>query len=214
MGKDAAKIKSVLDKYSLSQPYFLSLGRLEEKKNTAGLVLAFNLFKSRLKANGGGGKGNGKEFSLVLLGKPGYGFERVRETIAKSEFKKDIFLPGWAAQADVPYLMAGATAFIFPSFYEGFGIPVLEAMASGVPVICSGVSSLPEVAGGAALLVNPYKPEEIAEAMRIIISEISLRGALIAKGLERVKNFDWQKTARGVWEEVRGLSPISLQKRI
>jgi len=218
--ENQAEIQAVLKKYNIHQPYFLSISRLEEKKNTVGIVEAFGIFMERFRhdiARERSDRSNlihegdcfaslavssdesnftmTETYALILLGKPGYGYDKVQKTIEHSKFKNDIILPGWVETADVPYLMAGAIAFIFPSFYEGFGIPILEAMACGVPVITSNRSALPEVAGNAALLVNPYKPGEIAEAMKQLVSSPGLRQELIKRGLERVKGYSWEKTA-------------------
>lgn len=195
--EDKEKIAAVLQKYQIRQPYFLSIGRLEEKKNTAGIVKAFEIFKGEINhltiqpSN---------HYQLVLLGKPGYGYEKVRQAIEKSEFKNNIILPGWVATEDVPALMAGASAFVFPSFYEGFGIPVLEALAVGTPVIAANRAALPEVCQDAAILVNPYKPAEIARAMKEIAASPELRQELVRRGLERVKEYSWEKTAGEVWK--------------
>lgn len=193
---DQEKIRSVLEKYHLQPPYFLSIGRLEEKKNTAGIIRGFNLFRQSVD----GRQPIKQNFKLVLLGKAGYGYGRVRQTFEESKYKDSVILPGWVEQEDIPFLMAGASAFVFPSFYEGFGIPVLEALAAGVPVIASASSSLPEVSGGAALLINPCKPSEIAAALSEIVSNKELREDLVAKGLLWVKNFSWERTAREIWQ--------------
>jgi glycosyltransferase involved in cell wall biosynthesis len=101
--------------------------------------------------------------------------------------------------ADLPALYNGATAFIYPSLYEGFGLPVLEAMSCGTPVITSNTTSLPEVAGDAGILVNPHNIEEIALAIKEILSDEQLRDNLRMKGLQRAQNFTWEKTALQVW---------------
>lgn len=208
---DKEKIAVVLKKYNIQLPYFLSISRLEEKKNTAGIIEAFEIFRSQ-KLEIGGQKSeilnHKSEMKLVLLGKPGFGFSRVQSAISHSPFRDDIILPGWVATADVPYLMAGATAFVFPSFYEGFGIPVLEAMACSVPVIAANRAALPEVCQDAAILINPYKPAEIAQAMFQIIFSPQLREDMIKKGLERVKKYSWEKTAGEVWEILRSLDSM------
>jgi glycosyltransferase involved in cell wall biosynthesis len=194
---DQNKINAVLARYKISRPYFLSIGRLEEKKNTRGIIQAFEIFRSRFTV--GTGPCACPSHRLVLLGKPGFGFDRVQEAINQSQYKSDIILPGWVATADVPCLMAGATAFVFPSFYEGFGIPILEAFASGTPVITSNLASCPEVAGGAGLLVNPHKPAEIAQAMADLADSAELSANLKAQGKEVAKKYSWEATAQGVW---------------
>lgn len=195
------KISAILTKYKIQAPYFLTIGRLEEKKNTVGLIEAFEIFKSGLERAPANDEKN--NFQLALLGKPGFGYDKVAEALKKSAFKKDIILPGWVDQIDVPYLLAGARAFVFPSFYEGFGIPVLEAFAVGTAVIASFAASLPEVAGGAALLVNPNKPMEIAKAFKLVISDVELRQKMIVAGLKRSADFDWSKTASRIFDEIK-----------
>lgn len=188
--KDQAAVQHCLSRYGLSQSYFFSIGRLEEKKNTIGIIRAFNILRGATL----------DKPQLVLLGKPGFGFEKVKKEIFSSPFRKDIIVPGWVEQKDVPYLMAGAEALILPSFYEGFGIPILEAFGVGRPVITSSLASMPEVADGAAILVNPFKPQEISEAMDLILTRPVLAEELIAKGRQRAKEFDWQKTAKNIFE--------------
>lgn len=190
---DLDTLSKTLEKYNLAQPYFLSISRLEEKKNTVGIIKAFDIFR----------KDNpNQKYSLILLGKPGFGFEDVELAIKESEYKNDIKIPGWVETQDVPVLMSGSSVFIFPSFYEGFGIPVLEAMAMGTSVITSAISSMPEVAGGGAILINPNKPVEIAQALFVLTNNPKFKQELIQKGLAQVLNFSWQKTAQEIWENV------------
>ena len=119
--------------------------------------------------------------------------------------KKEVIFSGYCSQENLPALYRGASLFLFPSLYEGFGLPPLEAMACGVPVIASRVSSLPEVLGEAAILVDPYNIKEIAEAIKNTLEDESLRVSLIEKGFARAKLFSWEKTARetlGVYKEL------------
>ena len=191
---DQEKIQTVLRKYNIHRPFFLSISRLEEKKNTAGIIEAFEIFKEQRTKN------KEQETKLVLLGKPGHGFAKVEKAIESSKYKNDIILPGWVETADVPVLMSAAIAFIFPSFYEGFGIPILEAQACGLPVITSNLASCPEVAHTAAILVNPYRPAEIAQAMNEFVSSEKLASQLKEAGLNRVKEFGWNKAAEAIWQ--------------
>lgn len=180
---------SVLFKYKIQKPYFLFVGRLEEKKNVLGLVRAFNLFL----------KETGSSHQLVLVGVPGFGFEKTKEKILDLGLQNRVKILGYARNEDIPILYKEATALALPSFYEGFGIPILEAMACGTPVIASKSASIPEVAGDAAILIDPKKPEELARAMKVVLNDLTRR-ILIEKGKERVKNFSWEKTARETWE--------------
>lgn len=142
------KAPEVLNKYHIKKPFFLSVGRLEEKKNTAGIVRAFSLFKSQSQKN---------DYQLVLAGKPGYNFDKVQENIKKYHLEKDIIMTGFVSDADLPYLMKQAHLFLMPSFYEGFGLPIIEAMACGIPVITSNFASMKEVAGTSQYLRNREK---------------------------------------------------------
>jgi glycosyltransferase involved in cell wall biosynthesis len=185
--KDETKINEVLAKYKIEKPYILYVGRLEEKKNIVGLLKAFKLFTEVGFSN----------IKLVLVGKPGYGYRNFKRQKSKV---KNILEIGYLEQTDLPYLYSGAKVFVFPSFYEGFGMPVLEAMACATPVVASSTTSIPEVAGDAALLVNPDNSKEIAAAVEQIINDTDLRTRLVQKGLDRVKNFSWQKCARETLE--------------
>jgi len=189
----------VLRKYNIKKPYLLSIGRLEEKKNTVRIIEAFEKVRLQLTTY---------NLQLVLVGKPGYGYEKVKEAIDASQFKSDIITPGWVSDEDLPALMRGASVFVFPSLAEGFGIPVLEAMAAGVPVVASRASASlsmtasQEVGGDACVYVDPMSVEEIAEAIvKVLENEDCLpageagRLKIIEKGRERVKEFSWEKCA-------------------
>ena len=167
----------------------LFIGRLEKRKNLVNLIKAFELFKKN------------SQFTihnsqLILAGKNGFGFEEIKTAIQKSQYKDDIIFKNYISEKEKDELYKKADLFVLPSFYEGFGLPVLEAMNYGVSVICSNASSLPEVVGDAALLVNPNNPQEIAEAMNKIFSDDSLRNKMIEKGFENVKKFSWEKCVR------------------
>ena len=133
---------------------------------------------------------------LVLPGYPTAHESELRERAAATGVSADVRLAGWVSGAELEGLWAIAEGFVFPSLYEGFGLPVLEAMARGVPVACSNASSLPEVAGDAALLFDPHDPSAIAEALRRLFSDAALRERLSRMGGERVREFTWERTAR------------------
>jgi glycosyltransferase involved in cell wall biosynthesis len=185
---DQNKIQAVLKKYNIKQPFFLSVGRLETKKNTANIIRAFTQFRTSYKLSA-------ISYQLVLVGQPGHGYEGVKEAIVESAYKSDIRLLGWVQPEDVVPIMNAATTFVFPSLYEGFGLPILESFACGTPVIAGSGSSLEEVGGDAALYVNPKNYEEIANAMQRVVSDELLRQTLIKKGQERLNNFSWEKSA-------------------
>ena len=175
----------------------LFIGRLEKRKNLVNLIGAFNIFKNNSKNPPHPllqrGSSNCK---LTLAGKRGFGFEKIKKAIEKSSCKKDIILKDYVSEQEKRELYQNANVFILSSFYEGFGLPVLEAMSYGVPVICSNISSLPEVAGDAALLVDPNNIEDISNAIEKIICDENLRNEMIKKGFENVEKFSWKKCAR------------------
>jgi len=171
----------------------LFIGRLEKRKNLVNLIKAFELFKNNIQYPI-------SNIQLILAGKNGLGFSMIKREIQKSPYGKDIVLKDYISEKEKSELYKNADLFILPSFYEGFGLPILEAMSYGIPVICSNTSSLPEVAGGAALLINPNNPKEIAEAMNKVFSDDALRKKMIEKGFENIKKFSWKKCARETME--------------
>ncbi|MBI4435726.1 glycosyltransferase family 4 protein [Candidatus Uhrbacteria bacterium] len=189
--------RSALQKHRLGTNYFLVVGRLEKKKNVTNLIRAFELFKSR--------RGVGDPFELVFVGEPGYGYGEMKKYFELSLHKAQIRQLGYLPDEEVAPLMSQAIAYLFPSWYEGFGIPNLEAMAAGTVLISSDIPAHQEVVGDAGLLVPPGEPEAWAHALERIIKDGTLRTELIAKGTERVKQFSWQKTAEQTWGVLRSL---------
>ncbi|KKU26070.1 MAG: AprM [Candidatus Magasanikbacteria bacterium GW2011_GWA2_46_17] len=177
-------------KYSLRQSYLLFTGRLERKKNASRIVRAFGILK-----HNNAGNQHINNLQLVLAGKPGVGYNEIKSAIADSFYKSDIKLLGWVDGDGLPLLMSGAAAFIFPSLYEGFGIPILEAMACGCPVVASVGSALPEVGGDAAVYVNPLDVDDMAREIFNLVTDEAKRNKLISNGFERVKRYSWEKTA-------------------
>jgi glycosyltransferase involved in cell wall biosynthesis len=184
----------VLKKYKISKPFIFTVGRLERKKNTASLIRAFDLIKKQV------------DCQLVLAGQPGSGFEEIKQALSTSPNQTDIIRPGWVAKEDLPKLMAAAEVFAFPSLYEGFGIPVLEAMACGCPVVASRGNSLEEVGGEIAVYINPSNVEELASAIARFLTDKTYRQERSLSGLQRVENFDWSKTGAATWEALKKLS--------
>ena len=131
-----------------------------------------------------------------MAGANGWKNKKIYSKWKKSPYKDDIIFLGYISKKEKEILYSKSTIFIYPSFYEGFGFPPLEAMAYGLPVVCSNVSSLPEVAGDAALMINPFKPEEITSALKMILNDDGLRQTLIKKGFARASFFSWEKTAQ------------------
>lgn len=195
-----AERDAALHEYRLSRPYFLYVGRLEEKKNLVNLIHAFSIFK--------GWRGIGDPVKLFLAGTPGFGYDRIKKEIAARKLEEHVVLPGYVPEAVMPTLMAEADALVFPTWYEGFGLPIVQAQAVGTPVVTSNLASMPEVAGDGALLVRPDAPEEIASAMKEIASGSSARTHLIERGLKNAERFTWESTAQktmNVLLEVAGI---------
>jgi len=184
------EVEKVLDKYSIGFKYFLFLGTLEPRKNIVRLIEAF----IKLKQEGS------IEHRLVITGRKGWLYKEILEKIQKSPFSQDIIFTDFVNDEDLPFLYSGAEIFIYPSLYEGFGLPVLEAMACGTPVIASNLSSLPEVAGEAGILIDPLEVEEIVQAMDKLSRDRELREELQKKGLERAKLFSWERVAKDTLE--------------
>ncbi len=179
-------ICKVLDKFDLPRKYLLYLGTLEPRKNIERLIEAYSIIK-REKPE--------ETPILVIAGRKGWMYDAIFEKVRKLGLRDSIIFTGYIEDNDVPVLMRGALVFLFPSLYEGFGLPVIEAMACGTPVLTSTASSLPEVAADSALLVDPYSVNDIAEAMNSLTRDETLRNELSQKGLARADVFSWNATA-------------------
>ncbi|OGL61988.1 hypothetical protein A2839_02395 [Candidatus Uhrbacteria bacterium RIFCSPHIGHO2_01_FULL_47_10] len=191
------QIEPVLQRNRLGKHFFLYVGRLDQKKNVETIIRAFDQFKQN--------RGVGDPFELVLVGEPGFGFASMKNWIDHSSSKHQIHTLGYLDDADVAVLMNAATAFLFPSWYEGFGIPNVEAMLCGTPLVVSDIPAHREIIGDAALFVDPSEPELWERAMRQIAEDASVREQLIQKGSVRGTMYDWNKTAAKTWEILRGL---------
>lgn len=176
---------AVRRRYGIRGRYILTVGTLEPRKNLPRLLRAFERLPPAVR---------GPE--LVVVGGSGWRSDRIRQAIARSPARSRIRLPGRVPAPDLASLYAGATVFAYPSLYEGFGLPVLEAMAAGTPVLTSDRSSLPEVAGNAAILVDPTSVDAILDGLIRLLSHDALRARLREAGLERERQFSWEKTAR------------------
>jgi len=171
--------------YGIDGPFMLYVGKLMARKNIIRILEAYHRFRNEVS----------KEVKLVLVGKRIWTSEGIEETLSQLKLKDHVIELGYVKHEDLPNLYSAAEMFLFPSLWEGFGIPVIEAMACGTPVITSNNSCLPEVAGNAALLVNPYSVDDIAGAMHKIHSNSALKEQLSQTGLLRSKEFTWKKTA-------------------
>lgn len=188
--------KNILSKYNIPQntPYILSLSSLNKRKNLPFLIDTFIQFLEKNK--------NMKDLNLVLAGPKGWMFDDIFKSIDKANKYKDrIILTGFVDEKDINTIYNSAYTFIFPSLAEGFGLPVLEAIACGVPVISSNSTSLPEVYGNCALSFNPVKKEELIECLEKIYNDKDFRENLIQKGLNRIKEFSWEKTTKNMINE-------------
>jgi glycosyltransferase involved in cell wall biosynthesis len=173
---------AVLTRLGLDRPYLLYVGTLEPRKGIESLLDAFAQLVD-------------VDVRLVIAGKRGWMFEALDAKVASLGLTSRVTFTGFVPDEDLPALISGALAFVYPSVYEGFGLPVLEAMQCGTPVISSDVSSLPEVAGDAALLVTPGDVHGLARAMRQVLSELGLREELRGRGFAQAAKFSWRRTA-------------------
>lgn len=174
------------NKYHIPEkPYLFTVGTVQPRKNYSRIVRALAQLRQQ-----------GKDLHLVIAGGKGWLADEMYETIDSTEMQDYVHLIGYADDSDLPQLYSAAECIVFPSLYEGFGFPVLEGMACGTPVVTSNISSLPEVAGDAALMVNPYDVNAITEAIKRILEDDELRQLLIKRGLDQAKRFTWQQSAR------------------
>lgn len=187
--EDCASVKK---KYGISKGYFINTSSLLwYRKNLPRLIRAFARIADE------------SNTSLVITGKRGMDYDNVVEAAQKAGVEKDVLLLGYVPLEDMPRLLSGAVGLVFPSLHEGFGLPIVEAFACGCPVITSNISSMPEVAGDAAILVDPFDEAAIASAMTRLSDDAALRESMIKRGLERARSYSWEKTARltlGVFE--------------
>lgn len=182
---------SVRRRLNIPTPYLLSVGVLQPRKNLPRLVRAYSRIAAAL------------PHRLVLVGKEGWASEELREAVAQVPHGREPIFTGYVADADLPVLYAGADLFVYPSLYEGFGLPPLEAMACGTPVLTSNTSSLPEVVGAAGVMVDPLNEEALAERMRELLTRPEQRARLSQLGLQQARTFNWERTARETTEVYR-----------
>lgn len=179
-------------KYSGGSDYFLFIGSLHPRKNIKGLLEAFDSFKASVATDA----------KLVIVGGTMFKTGEIHQTYEKMRFKSDVIFTGRLSNEELHQVLGAALALTFVPFFEGFGIPVAEAMCAGVPVICSNTTSLPEVGGDAVLYVDPSSTGQIAEAMSSIFQDDKLRKSLIEKGFVQREKFSWDKTASLVWKSM------------
>jgi len=188
---DPGQIAAIRARYALEAPYFLYIGTIQPRKNLTRLIEAF-------------ARAGADDALLVIAGRRGWLSEPIVRRVAELGLTNRVRFPGYVPDADLPALLSGALAFVFPSLHEGFGMPVLEAMACGAPVLTSTTSALPEVAGDAALLVDPCDTDAIAAALKRLAADAPLRASLRARGWERAANFTWERCARETLDALLG----------
>ena len=178
------------EKYANNQPYFLYVGAIHPRKNIENLLLAFDQFR----------KNNFRKFKLLIVGRKAWKFKSVEEAYENMTFKKDVIFTGFVEKSELPSLYASAFATIYISYFEGFGIPIIESQKCGTPVITSNISSMPEVAGEGAILVNPFDVKIITSALGEMVNVPGLRDKLAEKGLKNVARFSWDKSAEKIMQ--------------
>ena len=182
--------EAVKKKYADGCEYFVFAGALHPRKNIVNLLKAFISFKKRQPTN----------MKLVIAGRPAWKYDEVEQMRAEMPFKDDVKWVGYMNVDELSKVIGAAYTLVYASIFEGFGIPILEALQCGVPAIVSNTSSMPEVADDAALLVDPNDPQDIADKMHQIYKDEALRTKLIANARQQIKKFDWNNTANKLWE--------------
>ncbi|HYO62890.1 MAG TPA: glycosyltransferase family 1 protein [Pyrinomonadaceae bacterium] len=182
------EVERVRRRYGVEGRYVLAVGSIQPRKNLARLVRAYSGLRSR--------RSQAKLPQLVLVGKRAWLYGETLRTVERSGLSDRTLFTGYVSEADLPALYTGALAFVYPSYFEGFGLPPLEAMACGTPVVAGDRTSLPEVVGDAGLLVDPFDESAIGAALERLLDDSELRARLRVKGLERARLFDWRETAR------------------
>jgi len=189
---DTKELQRIRHTYGIGQDYILSVGSIQPRKNLKRLIAAYaSLLRTRPA---------GSVPQLVIVGKHAWLYNETLRAIEKLGSSASVIVTGYVPEADLPGLYSGALCFVYPSYFEGFGLPPLEAMKCGAPVIAGNRASLPEVVGDAGLLVDPFNIDAIAAALGIVIDDPGLRSELRAKGLNRARLFDWRETARRTLE--------------
>jgi glycosyltransferase involved in cell wall biosynthesis len=202
--RDDNELQRVRQTYGIDRDYILSVGSIQPRKNLRRLIEAYSILRHE--------QSEGKLPQLVLVGKNAWLYDETLRSLKDRDVGASIILTGYVPESDLPALYSGALCFIYPSYFEGFGLPPLEAMKCGAPVIVGNETSLPEVVGDAALMIDPFDVSAIAAAIQKVITDSDFRLELRVKGLQRAKQFDWKETARqtlAVYEKAFSLNRIA-----
>lgn len=194
--RDKERISGVKTSLGIEGEYFLYVGTIEPRKNLKRLIIAYNALAKRLP----------EPPKLVLAGGKGWLYDDIFEKVKELDLEDKVIFTKYVPSEDMNPLMCGAMAFVFPSIYEGFGMPPLEAMACGVPVLTTAEASLPEVTGDCAVICDAYSPKSIAEGLYRLYKDEKLRSELSERGLRRAKAFTWERSAEALYEIYKNLS--------
>ncbi|WP_373471353.1 glycosyltransferase family 4 protein [Carnobacterium alterfunditum] len=185
---DKALSKSIIEKnYSIAGDYILYIGGFSPRKNIVGLLNSFSMLLPKLK----------KDMKLVIAGSKGKSYDIYKKRAHDLHIDDKVIFPGFISMDHIPFMYNACELFVYPSFYEGFGLPPIEAMACGVPVIASNATSIPEIVGDSTLLVDPFDVDDLSEKMFNVLHDNNLRQSLITKGLKRAAALTWEHTAAG-----------------
>ncbi|MGI6718527.1 MAG: glycosyltransferase family 4 protein [Bacteroidales bacterium] len=183
---------NIKNKHFQGCDYFLFVSSINKRKNLQNIFKAFDIFKQK----------NQNNVKFVVVGSKMHWCKEIEESYKNMTYKDDVIFTGYMKIDELVKIMSSALALVYPSLFEGFGIPIVEAFNAGTAVITSNITSMPEVAGDAALLVDPYSVDEIANAMNLLYNDTELRAKLIEKGLSRKDMFTWDKTASALWNTI------------
>ena len=189
---DISSQQNAKEKYSDGKEYFLFVGGIHPRKNLITLLKAFSLFKKWQRSN----------MKLLVAGRLAWQYDSVLEKLKTYKYRDDVVLLNYLPEEELVNITASAYAMVFPSLFEGFGVPVIEAMQCGIPVITSKTSSLPEIGGGAALYADPIDADAIAKQMLLLYKDESLRSKLITEGIAQAAKFSWDKTSDLMWQSI------------
>jgi glycosyltransferase involved in cell wall biosynthesis len=189
------ELPSVREQYTDGKPYFHFVGAIQPRKNLVNLIAAFDLFK----------QATGSEAKLVIVGRKAWNFEQIIHTYQVSPHKVDIVFTGFVSDSELNRLYNASLGLCYVPYFEGFGIPLVEAMQCGIPMITSNVTSMPEVAGDAALTVDPLRPQEIADALARLWREPETAARLVQNARQRRGLYTWDRAASAVWDVLAGV---------